>query len=60
MIHYSKKLNQHFNLRDDGSVVFEDETHYSKEEMYLIGDSSNDGIRAIHGIKKIFLAEVVS
>ena len=56
---YSNKLKQNITIKNDGSVLCDDGTHYSKKEMSLIKGSGDDEIKLIHGIKKIFLGEVV-
>lgn len=57
MLHYSKKLGMGFRIkiiRGEKNVVFEDGTDYKKEEMDLLKDVSDDHLKKIHEVKKIF------
>lgn len=59
MIRYSEKLKQNISQHEDGSIICEDETHYSRKELSLIKNQTDEDIVAVHSIKKIFCGEIV-
>ena len=44
MIRYSEKLKQNISQHKDGSVICEDETHYSRKELSLIKNQTDEDI----------------
>jgi len=55
---YSKKLKQHYEIDSKGSCKFSDGVEYSSSEMQKLMDCSDEGINAVHIIKKEFIGMV--
>lgn len=56
----SKKLNLNYNRLKDGSILFEDQVRYTREEMDKIMNLEPDELKAIHIVKKIFKGEIIA
>ncbi len=55
----SKILNQNISLLDDGSIICQDNTEYSKSEIRLLHGISDNWKRVVHKVKFLFGGEVV-
>ena len=55
---YSKKLKQHYEIDSKGSCKFSDGVEYSSSEMQRLMNLTDEGISAVHIIKKEFIGMV--
>jgi len=56
---YSKKLKQHFEIDSKGNCKFSDGVEYSRSEMEMLMNMTDEGLNAVHAIKKNFNGVVV-
>lgn len=56
---YSEVLGLYYELRDDGSVSFEDGVDYFRREVQNLRGAPAELVKQVHAVKTVFDGEVV-